>query len=190
MPVFFLYHSSSSFFPSPQKFSQRKYDVGLSVPYPRASLSVSNLVYLHFKGEVGREEKTWEFHCKLRSVNIVHAQNPTFHTAKIGDAAGKKTQGLWTVSFYTVSRHRLAQFPFENKKENHQPMLSNLHPHFVSHRFSSCFSSLISSYLREDWSKNSYSCCSFTTLLWIFLPQHIKLFLLKILNIPALLCIH
>lgn len=117
MPVFFLYHSSSCFFPSPQKFSQRKYDVGLSVPYPRASLSVSNLVYLHFKGEVGREEKTWEFHCKLRSASIVHAQNPTFHTAEIGDAAGKKTQGLWTVSPFTLYLDTdLHNFPLKTKK--------------------------------------------------------------------------
>lgn len=76
-----------------------------------------------------------------------------------------------SISFYTISGHRLVRFLFEHKKENHQPVLSNLHPHFVSQRFSFCFSSLISSDLGEDRRRNSYCCCSFTTLLWTLPPK-------------------
>lgn len=182
-PDFFLYHSSSGFFSPPMKFSQRKHAVGFSVPYPRASLSVSYLVYLHFKGGIGREEKTWEFHCKLRSASTVRVRNPTFHTAKTGDMAGKKTQGLWAASPFTPYLDTdLYDFSLNTKKR----VTNQCCPTFT---LTLCLIDFLSVSHPSFPLTSGRTEGGTPTAAVPSLPSY-ELFLLKFLNMQALLCIH
>lgn len=118
-------------------------------------------------------------------------QNPVSNIAKTGYLAWKETHGLWTplAPYLDKACPVLISFLFKNQtlqERTHKPMFF-LNPSTLTTSLSVSQLPFSLIFSREDRRKNSCCCYSFTTLLWTFLLQHIKLFLLKILRIQALL---
>lgn len=93
---FFLYHSSSLAFFSPQKFSQRKHDVEFLVLYPWASLCVSPSLFIYISRERLAEKRKHEgFPTNHDQPQFLCVKNPASHAAKSGHVTQAEIQGQW-----------------------------------------------------------------------------------------------